>query len=904
MSHKIWLEAANFDDHGGWHLDTQYVHKMGSPYLLAPFLEGKPAVDAKTNIKVPAKGRYALWVRSRNWVQGHAPGRFTVTLDGVKTDEVFGQADSSSWVWTRGGHFELDGGNCAVSLNDLTGWFSRFNALVLTDDEGYEPPDDLEGLRQERMVSLGRTPEVQSGGEFDFVVVGGGPGGFPAALQAARLGLRTLVIHDRPVLGGNASPEIEVPFDGASSRQLYARETGICEEIFWMRRNTGKNYDQIFRELAEPLDNLKIVVNQRVLSAETSDGDGKGRRIKSVTARDVLTGVETRYSGTLFLDGTGDGWLGEFSGAELMFGREAASQFKETMAPEKADGMTMSGCLRGPFGPERIIKRDRPVPFETPAWIEPFGPELESYRSIPGVSAFQWWLEHSNDWDDVAQPEECRDELIRIVVGYWDFLKNTWSRKGEAANWEMNYIPFINGRREGSRLVGDYVLCEEDCRTGKSFEDNIAYAGWPIDIHHPLGIHSGDEGPFFSNMDVPLVKIPYRCLYSRNVENLLMAGRNVSVTHIALGTVRVEATCAVMGQAAGVAAALCVKKGTTPRGIYRSHLEELQQLCLKQDLYIPEVKHRDPADKALTASASASSTHKWEIFSREKGWAGGWPQLGDCKRAVFFPLEVETKINSLYLKLQNRSNEPRELTGHVFESDAPGVFATNSPICETKGVISSHAEAWVEFPVNREFAMKYAWAYLDEAEDVFIQRMTGGKLDTYLAWKHPWNEDWHIPPRHEYYAYRLEKPEIEYAAGDAGQVNNGWGRAIDPERYMWVSGDNSYLPQWLRLDWEAPQTFNTVHLIFDTDLNNPAMDGKGNTKTSPFSVSDYEVQVLDGEDGSGQGRWRTLVEVWDNFHRRRVHRFKEEISRALRLVVKNMNGCYQARVYEIRVYAD
>jgi hypothetical protein len=899
MTDKLWLEAADFDDFGGWHLDTQYIHKMGSPCLLAPYFEAKPALDAKTTVRIPQEGTYTLWVRARNWIKGHAPGQFKVYLDNQTSPTIFGKAESDQWIWEKGGTFELKEGNCQIRLNDLTGYFSRFNALILTTDSTYIPPSEIEKIRSERMACLNRPIQPQPRGNFDFVVVGGGPGGFPAALQAARMGMKTLLIHDRPVLGGNASSEIEVPFDGANSRQLYARETGICEELFWLRRNTGRSYDDIFTELAGQTPQLTVILNQRVLAAET-----KENRIISITARDVLTSVDYHYGGRFFLDGTGDGHLGAFAGADFMFGREASSDFDETMAPDKADDMTMSGCLRGPFGPERIIKRDKPIPYHTPEWVEPFGPEFEEYRSIPGVSAFHWWLEHSNELDDVAYPEECRDELIKIYLAYWDYMKNRWSRKEESTHYELNYIPFINGRREGRRLVGDYVLKEEDCRTGKSFEDNIAYAGWPIDIHHPKGIYSGKEGPFFSNMDVPLVKIPYRCLYSKNITNLFMAGRNVSVTHIALGTVRVEATCAIMGQAAGIAAVLCQKYRTTPRGIYENHIEELQQLCLKNDLYIPEVKNKDTADLALTATTSASSENKWELFSREKGWPNGWPQLSDCKRALFFPLEVTQRVDNLYIKLRNESKDSRELTMHVYESDAPGVFAVNSKIGDTKGLINGNSESWVEFPINRDFDMKYAWVYLDEADDVFIQRMVSGKLDTYLAWthdlQHPGKEEWHIPPRHQYYAYSLEKPVREFASGSSANVNNGWGRALDPEHYMWISEPNNSFPQYLDLTWQEEIIFNTVYLTFDTDLNNPAMNGKSSTKMSTFCVSDYELQAWN----SSCDKWKTICSIRDNYFRRRIHSLSRIETEKLRLKVLNTIGSYSARVYEIRVYNE
>ncbi|MDC7233528.1 MAG: FAD-dependent oxidoreductase [Spirochaetales bacterium] len=897
---KIWIESVDFDNYGGWCLDSQYIHKMGSPYLLAPYQNGGlPAGDAVTTISVPETGSYRLWVRCRNWIKGHGPGRFQVALDGRSGEAVFGNAHTDAWTWEKGDLFELTAGEHTLSLQDRTGWFTRCNALVLSSEADYVPSNDPELIRRERLESKGLKPEASEGGSYDFIVVGGGPGGFPAALQAARLGLKTLLIQDRPVLGGNAGPEIEVPIDGANSRQLNARETGIAEEIFWKVRNSGKDYDTVFRQMASEEEHLTIVVNQRVIAAETAAA-GSGKSIRAVTARNTMTTEDTVYRSGLFLDATGDGWLGHFAGADAMFGREGASEFGETMAPEKADHLTMSGCLRGPFRSERIRKTDRAVAFKCPGWAEPFSDAFESYREIPDVRDFYWWLEHSNELDDVAYPEECRDELIKIYVSYWDYIKNRWSRKEEADNFELVYIPFINGRREGQRLTGPYVLSEADCAGGRDFEDTIAYSGWPIDLHHPKGVYSGEEGPYFSNMDVPLVKIPYRCLYSRNVDNLFMAGRNISVTHVALGTVRVEGQCAITGQAAGVAASLCRKYGTSPDGIYQDHLKELQQLCLKEDLYLPGVINEDPEDLALQAEAKASSINKWEQFKREKGEPCGWPQLGGCWRAIFFPLEQTLRIDSLWIRLRNDADQPRQLKLHVFQDDSPGMFSSDYPVGEAQAEIGPHGETWVEFPVNKDFTMKYAWVYLDPAEDVFIQRRVSGKLDTYLAWKHDFNLPWTIPPRHQYYAFSLEKPLVEFADGGPGNVNNGWNRVIDPEHYMWISEPNDDFPQWLELDFGSEKEFDTVHLVFDTDLNVASMNGKRSTKYPPRCVSDYNLEVYD----RSAGQWVTVVEYRDNWLRKRVHSFPLQKASRLRVKVLNTIADYSARIVEVRVYKE
>jgi len=368
-----------------------------------------------------------------------------------------------------------------------------------------------------------------------------------------------------------------------------------------------------------------------------------------------------RVSGEQFIDCTGDGWVGYYAGAEYRLGRESRAETGEELAVEQADKITMSGCVFGPHSTFfHTVDRNQPTHFVPPVWAAKLPPAEEFGRKILSPNAGNWWLEHEGTIDDLNDPELARDELIRIVFGYWDFLKNRWQERSLSANYELVHVPIWNAKRETRRLIGDHVLTQQDVQSGRVFPDRISYGGWPLDIHHPRGIYSGKEGPYAFNASTPLYTIPYRCLYSRNISNLLFAGRDCSVTHVALGTIRVESTLATLGQAAGTAAALCVRHRVMPRNIYAEHMSELQQVLLLHDQYIPEMKNEDRADLALKATVTASSTASYEFFDRSDVVLGGRHPRDDgsheltTSRAVILPNGVEPRVDEVWLYLDSQ----------------------------------------------------------------------------------------------------------------------------------------------------------------------------------------------------------------------------------------------------------
>lgn len=433
--------------------------------------------------------------------------------------------------------------------------------------------------------------------DVDFCVIGGGLAGMCAAIAAARRGAKTILMNDRPVFGGNASSEIRMWVCGALGDNK--RETGIIEEIQLenLYRNPGKAYsiwDSVLYEKVRYQDNLTSLQNCSCFDAEMN-----GNRIVSVTGWQTTTQTYHRIRAKVFADCSGDSVLAPLTGAECRIGREARSEFNESIEPETADEKVMGmSCLI------QARETSSPKSFIPPSWAYRYEEEDLPFRDHDPHETNFWWLETGGLQDTIHDTEEIRDELLKIGFGVWDHIKNRCS-KYDAANWELDWMGFIPGKRESRRYVGDYIVNQNDVSAGGRFEDIVAYAGWSMDDHHPAGIKYEGEPTIFHPAPSPW-GIPYRSLYSKNIENLMFAGRNISVTHIALSSSRVMRTCAVIGQAAGTAAALAVGHDISPREVGRKRLDELQQALMDDDCWLPG---RRRAVSKLTAEAAISASN-------------------------------------------------------------------------------------------------------------------------------------------------------------------------------------------------------------------------------------------------------------------------------------------------------
>ncbi len=443
----------------------------------------------------------------------------------------------------------------------------------------------------------------------DLCVIGGGLSGLCCAISAARSGIKTVLIHDRAVLGGNASEEIRMWVCGAHGKDN--RETGIIEEITLENfyRNPSSNYSvwsAILYEKAVCEENLTLLLNSSCL-----DADMDGTKIKSVKAWQSNAETFHVVEAKIFADCSGDSILSTLSGAEFMYGREAKSEFSETIPPDVSDRKTMGmSCLF------QIRETDHKCEFIPPKWAYVYETDDDlPYKDHDKNNNF-WWIELGGEWDCIHDTDRCRDELLKIVFGVWDHMKNKGDH--DVDNWEIEWIGFLPGKRESRRYVGKHIITQNDVEAGGKFEDTVAYAGWSMDDHFPEGFYYRDGHPTIYHPAPSPWGIPLRSLISKNIDNLCFAGRNISVTHAALSSSRVMATCAVMGQALGSAVALAVKNNCMVSDV---NIDELQQGLLWDDCYIPGVKRRT---SDLTKSASVNSEVIRNGFDRgeENLWRG------------------------------------------------------------------------------------------------------------------------------------------------------------------------------------------------------------------------------------------------------------------------------------------
>lgn len=571
----LWVEAETFTTKGGWVLDQQFMDLMGSPYLMAHGM-GVPVADALTSVNIPEKGIWHVYVRTFNWTSPwtdkEGPGAFKVKIDGKLLKTVLG-TKGDCWQWQYAGKVSLKPGQTTLALCDLTGFNGRCDAIYLTTDTGAVLPSDKEGLALFRRCRL-NLPEPKTK-KHDFVVVGGGIAGMCAAVAAARLGCNVALVNDRPVLGGNNSAEIRVHLGGHV-------EIGPNKGLGRMIREFGHSK----KGNAQPAANYEDGKKQAFIDAEDNVEQypsyravqvrKEGSRIVAVLIRNIETAQEIWLEAPLFSDCTGDGTIGFLAGAHWRMGREGRDEYGESLAPETADKLTMGASVQW-----YSKKHSKSTVFPEFSYGVAFND-----NNCEKVTMGEWKWETGMNYDQIYDAERIRDYGMLVVYSNWSHLKNHHSDKAKYADRSLEWVAYIAGKRESRRLLGDYVLKQDDIDKNVYHEDGSFTASWSIDLHFPDPENSKKfPGAEFKaatvhNWIYPCT-VPYRCLYSRNIDNLFMAGRNISVTHVALGTVRVMRTTGMMGEVVGMAASLCNRYGCTPRQVYQEHLTELKELMQK-----------------------------------------------------------------------------------------------------------------------------------------------------------------------------------------------------------------------------------------------------------------------------------------------------------------------------------
>lgn len=575
----VLLECESFDDLGGWAVDQQFMDQMGSTFLLAHGM-GRPVADAVTSVELEA-GPWTLWVRTRDWVASQGPGKFRVSVGDFTSDDL--GVGNGEWHWERAGTVR-GGGRVTVRLHDLTGFEGRVDALFLS--RGQERPP-LTWEERKRLLGLGQ-PVRRT---YDLVVAGGGIAGMCAAVAAARDGARVALVQDRAVFGGNASSEVRVHVFGSPSKPPYPHNGDVLKEILKFADRTAgacarDNWRMDDRGLSAWLGRqprLDLFPLTRVVGVQ---GD-LGRSISAVVGRGVVTGAECVLKARLFVDATGDASVAVAAGAEWRDRPETAEETGESLAPA-------GGRLGGGYGSSLYFfpeKRNGPSAFPDCPWALRIDRAEEALLAGEDavVPSGGWNWETGFDEDNVAKGELIRDRLFRAIYGTWDYAKNRGPHAADFSDYELYWVGIVLGKRAARRIVGDYLLTEQDLTSGRTPEDGVVTTDTYVDLHfpHPRIVRKFGRDCFRSTaydavrgedrvdakryvggkVEVSPCEIPYRCLYSRNVKNLLMAGKNISATHVAMGSVRVMHTGGAIGTVVGRSAALCIREGVLPRAL-------------------------------------------------------------------------------------------------------------------------------------------------------------------------------------------------------------------------------------------------------------------------------------------------------------------------------------------------
>ncbi len=424
----IWIDALEFDDYGGFLKDTQFVAEMGQGYLLADGV-GQPVKPAGKTFSVTEAGRYRFYLRTKNWCPEHDPDGLQLAVDGQLYPHVSGLMQVSGWYFEIAADFDLTPGEHLLQVYDTTGWCGRFADVVITNDYDFTPSPQLSVLKKQRADIKGLSLAPKRHKKFDLVVAGSGAAAVVAALAAARYGLNVALLSARPLLGGNGSDESKVSFDGASCQAFH--ETGIIYQIKCYTIAQNKTWSEAFAYFVGKEPNIKVFYDTCVTDAVCQNG-----HIRWVLAQNTLNMAEHIFSADYFVDATGDGWLGYYAGAKYRIGREAQFEFQEAFAPQVADGNTMSGCdtraiktLNDTICCYYATEEEKEISFTAPSWAFKL-PEGEDLGRKPDwLERGMWWLETRNDYDDLWEAERARDAIIRIAVGYFDWLKNSWPQR-------------------------------------------------------------------------------------------------------------------------------------------------------------------------------------------------------------------------------------------------------------------------------------------------------------------------------------------------------------------------------------------------------------------------------------------------------------------------------------------
>lgn len=686
---------------------------------------------------------------------------------------------------------------------------------------------------------------------FDVTVVGGGISGICAAVTAARKGLSVLLINDRSVLGGNASSEIGITISGSSHHGLnpsiYAKEGGLIEEIRlrMAKYAMGGGYDKyalldaVFFDLIYENENITLFLNTSVYSCKVIK-----HKIARCYARHNISNEVFNIESKIFIDASGNGILAFEAGCNYKMGREGKDEYGEFWAPDKADKYTMGNTFyfetydcghAVSYTPPKFAYK-----VDTMEFIKDIN-NPQNFRSI-SVKGAHWSFEYGGQVDVIYQSEEIDLELRKLIFGIWDYIKNS-GKYPESKNYVLKRIYAKSGARESRRFIGDYILTENDIENKINFEDAVCIGGWPMDIHAPLGIY--DTSPATKFVPVTgIYNIPMRSLYSKDIDNLMLAGRDISASHIALGSTRVMATCGAMGQAVGTAAKYCIEQKLTPREVTKIYSNELQRTLVNDDQTIIGIHDLDPLIQNFTASAT--SEKKFENINCMDSM--------ELARDYGLAFMLETKhLESVKIKIINKSDKTQRLKYKILAGNHKETFIPEEVIKICEAVIPANYDDWFKFEVNADRG-KDGKLYLifTKNEELSLGIANEGLIGAITLRMYPpekcdeCNHD--SVPLNENIGYKyldhrydrnrniLFKDMIpEQRLYSPAMVLTPYTRPYGMPN-LWI-GEGEF-PQTLTLTTKKPVDANKIAIIFDTNLENDSVQNM-----PECLVKDYDLTI-------------------------------------------------------------
>jgi hypothetical protein len=788
--------------------------------------------------------------------------------------------------------------------------------------------------------------------QFDVVVIGGGMAGFCASIAAARAGAKTCLVQDRPVLGGNASSEVRVTVHGAACHHYGMRETGILGEAMNLERRTNHLYpiengwtnsmhDMALYDIAmkEPMLTLQLNTTFKDVQFEdnswgldhlgtwpvATDEKGywhrpachNGQRLKAIKTYVANAETELTLLADQFIDCTGDAPVAHLAGCEWRMGSESREETGEIHAAPKASKDTMGNSIH-----IRCIDTGRPAPFKAPEWAMQYEDAAFFYeqgRKPNEPEGGFWWIEIGVPWDTIYDNEIIRHELTRHALGVWDWMKNKDPKMMDRCkNYALEFIGQVPGKRESRRIMGHHFLNENELQSRTHFEDECAHGGWFIDLHTPGGLLAPTSEPdsalgYDSSLKSVALKligpygIPLKSLISRDVENLSMAGRNLSVTHAALGTVRVMATCGLMGEAIGLTAALSAQSKQPILEVAKSRISEVQQTLLRNGSYLPNTKNEDPDDLARQASVRASSERSftglgtWEkpedINLREKVWTSGKGHQTELSKSPCQWIQLaEGSLESLGLHLKNDSADAQTISVSLRKVSSVWNYQVypEVPLLRKELEVPARADEFITLPFQTALTESGCYRIELEGPECVAWQCSSNRFHGIAGGHIVGSKRFHWNRLHGEFAFQLSPAQPIFGPR---QVLSGVSRP-GTDTHLWLSDPAQPMPQWIELSWEKEQKIGTVELTFpsqwvlETHWENPFY-------LAPHVAVDYRIE------GWADGRWTCLEGVQGNEKHQRRHRLKESGNwKKIRVLIEKTHQSPSAGLVEIRCYEN